>query len=380
MKIGLDFTHNFSYSGIGTYNRELTKAMARQSPCDAFHLLTLCRKSATLKKDFGGIENMVITDVFPNYLMLGKLFTPLRREAWRLIWEKESRRLDVTHFTDPGFFASDLPNAVTTIHDIIPLYNATYTGIDLEKIRTCKTDKIIRQSRMIIVPSFFVKDELQKYFPEADGKVKVVYEGIKGSMKQGPVDQEIIRKYGVPDGQSFFLYVGRIDARKNLDNMLSAYRNLSEAHRKDVNLVLISKAGKKTVKKFHARINELGLSQSVYHIHDLPDEHLVHFYNAALALLFISFSEGFGLPLVEAMSCGCPSIISNVSSLPEIANGSSLEVDPYSVEAIRDGMMKFLENSELRSKLGEKCRQQALRYSWDSAARETLSIYRSAIC
>ncbi|HWR00317.1 MAG TPA: glycosyltransferase family 1 protein [Chlorobaculum sp.] len=381
MRIGIDFTHNLGHSGIGTYSRELAKSMAVQSPGDEIHILTRFKKAQLFAVTFESIANVQVREEFPNMMMLGENLMPLTKKIRSAIWKRESRKNDVVHFTDPHpmYFCSGLPNAVSTIHDIIPLYNKAYSGIDPSKLKLFKTHRIIRESRQIIVPSNFVKDELRSFLPESNGKISVIYEAAKSLYKKKMADRSIIRLYGVHDDKPFYLYVGRIEKRKNMEKMLQAFRMMPEPLRRDTGFVLICNGSEREVNDLHRLVDDLGLSGSVFHLQGVPDEHLVHFYNEALALLFVSFSEGFGLPLVEAMSCGCPSIISNISSLPEVANGSALLADPSSVEQISHCMCSIYEDSSLRDELSRKALNEVRRFSWDIAARETLDVYRKAI-
>ena len=381
MRIGIDFTHNLGHSGIGTYSRELALSMAIESPGDEFHILTRFRKARMFAGTFESIANVQVREEFPNMMMLGECLMPLTKKIRSAIWKREARNNDVVHFTDPHpmYFCSGLPNAVYTIHDIIPLYNKAYSGIDHSKLKLYKTDRIIRESRQIIVPSNFVKEELVSFFPESSGKISVIYEAAKSLFKQKMVDRSIISQYGVHADKPFYLYVGRIEKRKNFERMLKAFRMMPDPLRRDARVVLICNGSEREVNDLHRQVDDLGLSGSVFHLQGVPDEHLVHFYNEALALLFVSFSEGFGLPLVEAMNCGCPAIISNVSSLPEVANGSALMADPSSVEQISHCMRSIYEDSSLREELSKKALNEVRRYSWDSAARDTLDVYRKAI-
>ena len=158
-----------------------------------------------------------------------------------------------------------------------------------------------------------------------------------------------------------------------------AYSLLPDGLKQEVKLVLICPADKQSTAYLHKKIAELGLQKNIVHLQNVSDEELVHFYNKALALLFVSFSEGFGLPLIEAMNCGCPSVIANCSSLPEISGGSSILVEPASVESIRDGMIKIIDDPALRNTLSERSLLRAKSFSWRTTALETLKGYHQ-IC
>ncbi|MEI7825049.1 MAG: glycosyltransferase family 1 protein [Chlorobiaceae bacterium] len=379
MKIGIDFTHDLGYSGIGTYCRSLTAAMMQIEPENNYTILTLSSKVSEVQKHFPFQKKITYSGLFPDPMLFDSLLKKKIRKLHQPIWKHLARKYDLVHFTHQEYFISGIPNAAVTIHDIIPLYNKTFTSIDRTKSSVQATAEMIKHACYIFVPSRFVLHELLNYFPECEHKIQVTYEGSKEIFCKKPVDHKIIEKYGLQANSNFFLYVGRYEARKNLDNLILAYSHLPDTLKQEVKLVLICPADKNSTAYLYKKIAELGLQKNTLHLQNVTDEELVHFYNKALALLLVSYSEGFGLPLVEAMNCGCPSIIANCSSLPEISGGSSILVEPASVESIRDGMMKIIDDPELRSTLSEKSLLRAKNFSWRTTALETLKGYHE-IC
>jgi alpha-1,3-rhamnosyl/mannosyltransferase len=377
VRVGIDFTHNFGHSGIGTYNRELVWAMALQDRHVSFDLLTQFRKGKVIANQYPDIVNVHVKEMFPGKMILGKSFRPVVNSFRSLLWKIYSGEYDVIHFADPVYFSPGLHNAIATIHDIIPLYTPDYNDINRRKIKKYRTDAIICNACSVIVPTLFVKNELLKYFPESHGKVHVIYEGSKSVYKNIEVDPLLFQHYGVAPEKPFYLYVGRLERRKNIINILKAYSALPLSVRRNVSLVLVSSGSRQEVDELSRTIKGIDKSGAVHLLQGVPDEHLVHFYNAALALLFISFSEGFGLPLIEAMNCGCPAIISNMSSLPEVAGGSALLVDPFNVEQVSHAMKTMFEDISLRERLIRIGSEVCKRYSWTNAARETLELYRN---
>jgi glycosyltransferase involved in cell wall biosynthesis len=107
----------------------------------------------------------------------------------------------------------------------------------------------------------------------------------------------------------------------------------------------------------------------------LPDEDLLLFYHAADCLVYPSFYEGFGLPVLEAMACGCPVITSNVSSLPEVAGEAALLIDPYRFETITAALVSLLTNPDLSQSLIQRGFEQARRFTWEAAARKTVEVF-----
>ncbi|MBV5319817.1 MAG: glycosyltransferase family 4 protein [Chlorobium phaeobacteroides] len=379
MNIGIDFTHDLGYSGIGTYCRSLTEAMAQREPENIYNILTLHHKIPEVQQHFSNLRAIVYSAPFPNPMLLGGKCNKMIRKYHQTIWKKKAANYDLVHFTHQGYFVPGIENAAVTIHDLIKLYNKSYTAIETTHPLFLTTKKMINDAATIFVPSEFVRNELRNYFAGCEKKVKVTYEGIKPVYRQTPPDPAVLKKYGLLDNGRFFLYVGRYESRKNLDRLILAYAQLPDTLKKDTLLVLICPTEKKSTKELQKKIAGAGLEKNVQHLVHVPDNDLVHLYNAALALLFVSFSEGFGLPLVEAMNCGCPAIIANSSSLPEISGSSSLLVDPYDTESIRQAMLAISEDSLLRNDLSKKCIVRAQRFSWQTTAQETLQGYHAML-
>ena len=379
MNIGIDFTHDLGYSGIGTYCRSLTEAMIRMEPDNKYNILTLQNKIPEVRQHFTNQNQLRYSGIFQNPMLLGGSFTKLIRNHHKTIWRKQAQQHDIVHFTHQEYFVHGIPNAAVTIHDIIKLYNKTFTVTDKTSPRFLHTEEMINNACQIFVPSNFVLNELLHYFPLCKNKIKVTYEGVKDIYRKITVDHNVLIKYNINPGNNFFLYVGRIEKRKNLDNLIRAYSCLPNTITSDIKLVLICPGDKKATKHLQNKIVAMGLNKSVLHLQNVPDNDLVHFYNAAVALIFVSFSEGFGLPLIEAMNCGCPSVISNSSSLPEISGNSSILVDPADTESIRYGMQQISEQSELRKTLSEKSLLRAKEFSWEITAAETLKGYHQSI-
>ena len=376
MHIGIDFTHDLNHSGIGTYSRSLTDAMIRIEPENRYTVLTLRKKTAKIIQHFNDKDLPNFSDPFPNPLMFGSTWIPLIMQYHKTLWKNNAQKYDLVHFTHQSYFVPGIPNATLTIHDIIPLYNRSFTNIDTGNKIFQALKIAIRQAPQIFVPTEFVRQELLNYFPESKNKITVTYEGSKPVFRKMPADGSVLQRHGLNPAAPFFLYVGRYEERKNLDRLMQAYSGLSPSAKKEIRLVLVCPAGKKSSEMLQNRIADLKLGRNVLHLKNVSDQELAHFYNAALALVFVSLSEGFGLPLLEAMNCGCPAVISNTSALPEISGGSSILVNPADVESIRSGMIQISEDTQIRRRLSEKGLQQANLFSWENAARLTLAGYR----
>lgn len=207
-------------------------------------------------------------------------------------------------------------------------------------------------------------------------RMSVVHNGVDNFFQ--PVEKAAARrylsdKYGID--KPFFFFAGKLQKRKNIARILQAYRQFLDDTGCDIDFVL---AGSRTwaaddldqligANRLAGRVRETGYI-------DLAE--LPNFYSACAAFVFVSLWEGFGIPLIEAMACGAPTITSNLSSLPEIAGDAALLVDPYSVSEISGAMKRIIQDDELQVELRAKGAAQSRRFSWERCARETLRAYR----
>jgi glycosyltransferase involved in cell wall biosynthesis len=204
----------------------------------------------------------------------------------------------------------------------------------------------------------------------------VIYAAADGEYR--PVTDErslkaVQDKYSL-DGP-FVLFVSTIEPRKNLPTLLRAFRRLLDNYKLDVKLTVVGQRGWFCGEVF-AVTESQNLSEHVAFLGHVPMEDLVLLYNAAQALVHPSYYEGFGLPPLEAMACGTPSIVANVSSLPEVVGDASLLIAPDDVEGWTVAMWRVLTDDSLHSELSAKGLTRAQLFSWKKAARATLDLYK----
>jgi glycosyltransferase involved in cell wall biosynthesis len=173
-------------------------------------------------------------------------------------------------------------------------------------------------------------------------------------------------------GYPYLLYVGSHKPHKNLDRLLKAYA-ISDTCR-EVRLVM---TGTPSL-SLRSQIQELSLSEQVQFANLASNEALARLYRGALAFVFPSLYEGFGLPPLEAMACGIPVLTSNVCSLPEVMGNAGVLVNPLDVEAIADGIRRLVQDGELRARLRQAGLLRAKEFSWDETARKTLEVLHMA--
>ncbi len=235
-----------------------------------------------------------------------------------------------------------------------------------------------RRARRILTVSEFTKKCLVEMYGLDDRKIVVTYHGFSSRYRpvRDPAVIERIRvKHKLPD--RFILYVGKIQARKNLPRLLAAFASLVREGHVPHHLVLVGKPTWTSEDTFSA-IDSLGLSGRVIMAGEVSMEDLPAFYAAADVFVFPSLAEGFGLPPLEAMACGTPVISSNATSLPEVVGDAGILVDPYDVDALARAMLEVVSSENLRRQLSDKGLARAALFSDRRMAELTHATYEAA--
>jgi glycosyltransferase involved in cell wall biosynthesis len=223
----------------------------------------------------------------------------------------------------------------------------------------------IRLADHIIAISRFTRSELIALFPEAEPRVYVVYEAsnLKGPEPAGPSL--------LPT--DYFLFVGSSEPRKNIGKLLEAYAQYLESSEHPFDMVVVGadEWGDISVSRL---AEQLGLGAHLHLMRNVDDDSLCSLYANARACILVSFYEGFGLPLVEAMQWGTPLIVSNRSALPEIAGEAGIYVDPDDIGSIAHALHRMTDEIETHAELARLARIRGQQFSWEKAAAETLAL------
>ncbi|GIW48726.1 MAG: hypothetical protein KatS3mg079_202 [Caloramator sp.] len=181
----------------------------------------------------------------------------------------------------------------------------------------------------------------------------------------------VLRNYGIED--DFILYVGGFSPRKNIKGLIQAFSLLKEKYKNPIKLVILGKKGR-SYYDYRDLALKLNLKDDVVFTGYVPVEELPIFYNAAKIFVYPSFYEGFGLPPLEAMACGTPTIASNKTSIPEVLGEDTLYIDPYEIEDIKEKMLILLMDETLYNKMVLKALKRSSIYSWKKTTIETIEI------
>lgn len=265
---------------------------------------------------------------------------------------------------------------VVTIHDLAYYYYPDeFLKKDLYKLRHW-TAYAISKARKIIAVSKTTKKDIIRHFNLADEMVDVIYNGYEKEVREDMrVSLADIDSTIEPD--LYFLYVGTLQPRKNILTLMHAFKAFSTKH-PEYKLVIAGKKGWMYQDVFELR-SDLDLRDQVIFTGFIPDSSVTTLYKHAKAFIMPSRYEGFGIPVLEAMSHGCPVISSTSSSLPEIGGDACLYFDPDNTNELAEKMGMIVTDSDLRASLIAEGKKRIMNFSWDTCATETLRTLQQSI-
>ena len=280
---------------------------------------------------------------------------------------------------------SELPlygntKSIVTFHDLkyirYPYFLNKFSTIKSKYLKYTMKKGAEKASKIIAVSQSTKNDIIHLLRIEKD-KIIVIYEasnlGMYLKVNGGMANSEILKKYAIQ--KPYFLYVGEKRPHKNLEGLIKAFAIFKEKYdSRNSSLVL---TGKKysTYHEYITIAENLGVKNSLIFTGFIPEKYLKTIYSEAETLLLISFYEGFGIPILEAMECGIPVITSNISSIPEVAGKAALLVDPNNIQEIAGAMNDIVSSKTLRKQLIESGLKRVKQFSWERTARQTLKVY-----
>lgn len=266
--------------------------------------------------------------------------------------------------------------AIVTIYDIIPLIFPRLFRARDAILLNFHIRQSIKRADLVLTISNSSKQDIMKYFKIASDKIKVVY--LPKDPLFYPRDKKQIDKvldsYGIKE--QYFLCVGNIEPRKNLLRVLKAFSSIGS--RNSCQLVIVGQH-LTDYRRILLEVSRMNLDDRVKLIGFVTDEELAALYSGSVALVYPSLYEGFGLPLLEAMACGCPVISSNNSSIPEVVGSAGILVDPYNVDDIRGAMENVISDKSLVDSLRQTGVIQASKFTLENFVKQMVKVYRSLI-
>ncbi len=287
----------------------------------------------------------------------------------RLLWTqfKLPNRYSQMHST---LLFSPIPEAplfsscsyVVTVHDLIPLRFPQWFSITQRLYCSYYIRAVIKQSKHVICDSIATAEDLSRFLEVTEDKITVIplaYDNKSFCFFDSPT-------------QNYFLYLGRHNPHKNLERLINAFAALPNC--KDYELWLAGPSDRRYTPVLKAQVDQLGIAHQVKFLDYIPYSELPKIINEAIALVFPSLWEGFGLPVLEAMACGTPVITSNLSSLPEVAGDAAILINPYNTAEITEAMQAIATDSGLRSRLSSQGITHSQQFSWEKTGKATAEV------
>ncbi len=335
IKVGFDISQLAHFGGVTTYTQNLALKLQENKDLEMVYFYSSLRRPYR-----GNLKNVKKFKLPPTF------FEVLFNRIHNVPIERFIGPLDIFHSSD-WVQPPTKAKKVTTYHDLVPLKYPQWSHPKIVAVHKRRLELVEKEVDLVITVSEATKKDLLEISRIPEEKIVVIYEGVEDRYKILPKNEVKAFKdrYNLPE--TFILAIGGIGERRNLANIKQATKNY--------NLVVT----RETV--------------------NIPHDEMPLLYNAADLLLYPSFYEGFGLPILEAQACGTPVITSNLSSMPEIAGEAALLVDPEDIEAITKQIKSIMESKTLQQELSEKGLKRAKEFSWMKCAEDTINAYRKVM-
>ena len=291
-------------------------------------------------------------------------------ELWR---EKMFGRAPDIFFTPTHYAPRFSPSpSVISIMDLSFIhFPEMFNKKDLWQLKNW-TGYSVKNAKKIITISNFSKKDIITYYGVNPEKVVVTYPGYDNKKFNPDIigtKSKIKEKYKI-DGE-YILFVGTLQPRKNIAQLIEAFKiAMKQFNNETMKLIVVGKKGW-LYEEIFQKVKELRIEKRIIFTDYVKEEELPDLYRSAKCLVLPSLHEGFGIPVIEAMACGCPVVVSNVSSLPEIVESAGVFVDPYRIESIAEGINQVCYDEANRNKLIKKGLLQVKKFTWQKCAEET---------
>ena len=365
MRIGIN-CHSFlnqHYAGIGRYALNLVRCLAEIDQENTYYLYA--------KKGLFDLRKKTPEIPAKNF--------EVKVDRFSQGIAKTLGPLDIYHAPSPGVLNIDKTRIVVTVHDLV--YKAFPKGHTPQTVEA--TDRqmaeILKKASKIICCSMNTLKDIHKYFDVKADKTCLVYQGVDQNVFRPLLPEEenkavgVLRSKGIH--QPFILFVGTIEPRKNLENLIRAVALLKQKKKFSGQLVVVGRRGWMN-DNIEGLIKQCRLSDDILFLGYTADHELRFLYAKAEVFVFPSFYEGFGFPILEAFCCGAAVVTSTVSSCPEVAHDAALMAQPDDPQDIASAIANILENTKLKEVLHKKALQRAAEFSFRKTAQKTLDVYK----
>ncbi len=378
MRIGIDISQaQYAGTGVARYMNALVPQLVEQARSDEYITLFYNSRHIPIEglplmsdlRALGYKKNYrIVTQKLPE-----KVLSAIWNKFHILPIETFIGSQDVYYYSD-WFTPPTRARGITTVHDLVFRRYPETVDSYVRKAQESRLQFIQQRTPPLTIcaDSKSTRNDLLELYQLEPSRVHVVYPGVTVKRQTDLVVRDTLRKYNLAP-KKYILAVGKREPRKNLDRLVAAYMGLPV---EGIRLFIVGPSG---WGKEHEHHVQRGESESVQTIGYVSDIELYALYQAAACFAYPTLYEGFGFPLAEALSLGCPSLASRESSLPEIGGKAALYCDPTDIVSIRDGLNTLLSQSQISEKKRiETGKKQMMAFTWSSAAKKVLQYMRAA--
>lgn len=366
MRIGID-VRLWNETGVGRYIRNLVREIGHLDRENEYVLFARTQDQHDIETylSLGPSLRIVTADI--------QWHTAAEQFLFPDIIQKE--QIDLMHFPYFSVPVGYTKPYVVTIHDLIvdsfdtgrastlplPLYKAKRLAYKFVMRRALK------HAKKIITVSQATKQQIVEHYHVPEDAIAVTYEGVE------KIKQVATSTFG-KNTSDYFLYVGNAYPHKNVEQLVNAFALVHE-QQPDVSLLIVGKTDY-FKERLQEKVKAQHLDEYISFLGFVPDEDLAYLYKHALACVIPSFMEGFGLPALEAMASNCLAVVSDIPVFREICGDAALYIDPHNAESLQAVLLEVAHNQWKYEKVKEKGKQQAMQFSWEKMAKETIALYK----
>jgi len=347
-------------AGVGVHVENIVKNIVALDKHNTYHLLHFTESDHPIYR-----TNEIRYRRIP-YLPL--MFS----DSWYVF--RHSHKFDIIHrFLPGGFIFGASSKVVITVHDLFMYKRYPFNrSVKIPLARLLNRNAMLRADA-IIADSQFTKQELVDTFPIDSKKVHVVYSAHQDLSVDADRGRAMLNPYNLPE--KYILFVSTIEPRKNLLSLVKAFEILKESHGVEESLVVVGKEGWDYASTWRY-VERSRFMSYIKRVGYVPAEHLAAFYQHASLFVYPSFMEGFGIPPLEAMACGCPVLTANTSSLPEVVRHGDMMFDPEDIQELVSKSLRILTDPAHRGENIAKGAENVQRFSWEKSAQKLIKIYK----
>jgi len=364
-------------TGIGWCEAGQTMAVARMYPQNRYTYNFFSRKDDNIKlkriAPFAD-DNININLVhFSGYIYrASSAFLPVPYSAFF------GKNDDITHFFNYIVPPHVHGRTVATVHDMVYKAFPETVRARTKYMLDSGLKKSMERADIIVTDSEFSKSEIIRYFPKHQDKIRVVPCGTDLSRFRPSSNSERIAKVkkNLSIDGDYFLYLGTIEPRKNLERLITAYSIFAERLKENPPKLVLAGGKGWLYDSIFQKVKDLKLQEKVIFTKYVPSSYMKYLMSGAIAFVFPSIYEGFGMPPLEAMACGTPVLVSNRASLPEVTGDCAVICDAFSPEDMAEGLFSLYSDCNLRKDLRKRGLERAEMFTWEKSAEKLYNVYK----